>query len=80
MIYNIYGDSIFHDSILHEYTKGRTVEILDDDCYHATSVADYYSEARFEEEDSKVRGLQRLDGTIEYQYWGDNGVFTYKRR
>jgi len=80
VVYNLYGDSIFHHSILPEYTKGRTVEILDEDCYYATSVADYYSEERFEEEDSKVRALQRLDGTIQYQYWGDDGFFTYMRK
>jgi hypothetical protein len=79
VIYNIYGSSIFHHSILHEYTKGRTVEILDDDCYHATSVADYYSEARFEEEDSVVRGLQRLDGTLEWRQWGDQGVYNFTK-
>ena len=80
VIYNIYGDSVFHESILHEYTMGRTVEIIDEDSYHATSIEDYYSEEHFEHDDSKVRGLQRLDGTIEYRYWGDKGIFTYKYR
>lgn len=79
VVYNLYGDSIFHHSILPEYTKGRTVEILDEDCYYATSVADYYSEARFEEEDSKVRALQRFDGTIEWRHWGDQGVYNFTK-
>ena len=80
VIYNVYGDTVFHDSILYEYTKGGTVEIIEEDSYHATSLADYYSEARFEEEDSKVRGILLLNGTIEYRYWGDKGVYTYKQK
>ena len=80
VIYNVYGDSVFNESILHEYTMGRTVDILVEDFHHATSVEDYYSEERFEEEDSKVRGLQRLDGTIEWRSWGIDGVFIYKRK
>ena len=79
VIYNIYGDSIFHHSILHEFQNGRAVEILVEDFHHATSVADYYSEARFTEEDSVVRGVLRMNGILEYRYWGDTGTFTYKK-
>jgi len=77
VIYNIYGEGVFHESILYEYMKRRTVEIIEEDSYHATSIEDYYNEARFEDEDSNVRGLQRIDGTIEYRYWGNKGLFTY---
>ena len=79
VVYNIYGDSIFHHSILHEFQMGRSVDILDEDCYYATSVKDYYSEERFEEEDSKVRGVLRLNGLIEWRFWGDDGFFTYTK-
>ena len=78
VIYNIYGDIIFHQSILYEYTYGRTVDIIEENSYHATSIEDYYSQARFEQEDSVVRGLERLNGTLEYCYGGDKGVYTYK--
>jgi hypothetical protein len=77
VVYNIYAEGVFHKSILYEYMKGRTVEIIEEDSYHATSIEDYYNEARFEEEDSKVRGILLLNGTIEYRYWGDKGFFTY---
>ena len=77
VIYNVYRDTVFHDSILYEYVQGRTVNIIEEDSYHATSLADYYSKARFEEEDSVVRGIQRFDGTIEWREWGDKGFFTY---
>ena len=78
VIYNIYREGVFHKSILYEYMKNRTVEIIKEDSYHATSIEDYYSQARYEEEDSVVRGLERLNGTLEYCYWGDKGVYTYK--
>ena len=79
VIYNIYRDTIFHDSILHEYKKGRTVEVYYDEYFVARSVADYYSDLRFEEEDSVVRGLQRLDGTLEWRQWGDKGVCRFTK-
>lgn len=81
VIYNIYRDTVFHDSILHEFTQGRSVDILVEDFHHATSIKEYFSEERYSEEDSHVRGLLRLDGTLEYSLWGDNyGIFTYKKR
>jgi len=79
VIYNLYRDSVFHDSILHEFTQGRSLEILVEDFHHATSIADYYSEERFIEEDSVVRGVLRLNGILEYRYWGDTGIFSYKK-
>jgi hypothetical protein len=80
VVYNIYGNSIFHHSILYEFQKGRTVEVYYDEYYVASSIEDYYSEKRYCEEDSKVRGLLRIDGTLEYRMWGDiDGIFTYKK-
>jgi len=79
VIYNIYRDTIFHDSILHEFQKGRTVVILDEDCYHATSLEKYYSETLFEQEDSVVRGVLRMNDILEWKMWGDKGFFTFTR-
>ena len=30
-----------------------------------------------EQEDAVIRGVLRLNGVLEYRYWGDRGVFTY---
>jgi len=79
VIYNIYKDSVFHHSILHEFTKGRTVVILDEDCYHVTSVEKYYSDELYIEEDSVVRGVLRLNGLLEWRMWGDEGFFTFTK-
>jgi len=79
VIYNMYGDSIFHESILHDFTKGRTAVILDEDCYHATSLEEYYNEERYVDEDSVVRGLLRLNGILEWRMWGVKGLFTFTR-
>jgi len=79
VIYNIYRDSEFDHYILSEFMKDRIVDIHQEDFYHATSIDDYYSEERYENEDSVIRGLLRLDGVLEYRYWGDRGVFIYKR-
>jgi hypothetical protein len=81
VVYNIYRDTVFHESILHEFTQGRSVDVLVEDSYTATSIEEYYSEERFADEDSIVRGLLRFDGTLEYRLWGDKyGIFTYKKR
>uniref|UniRef100_A0A6C0D733 Uncharacterized protein n=1 Tax=viral metagenome TaxID=1070528 RepID=A0A6C0D733_9ZZZZ len=77
ILYNIYRDTVFHDSILHEFQKSRSVEIIHEESYHATSIEDYYSQARFEEEDSVVRGLLRLDGVLMWHCLGDDGFFSY---
>jgi hypothetical protein len=79
VIYNIYGDTIFHDFILHEFTKGRSVEILVEDFHHATSIEEYYNEERYIDEDSVVRGLLRLNGLLEWRMWGDEGFFTFTK-
>jgi hypothetical protein len=79
VIYNIYRDTIFHDSILYEFTKGRTVDIINEDFHHATSVAEYYNEDRYIDEDSVVRGVLRLNGLLEWRMWGDEGFFTFTK-
>jgi len=79
VIYNIYRDSVFHHSILHEFTQGRKVEILDEDSYYVTSIEDYYSEELYIEEDSVVRGLLRIDGILEWRIWDDKGFYTFTK-
>ena len=79
VIYNIYGDSVFHHSILHEFTKGRTVDILVEDFHYATSVEEYYNEDLYVEEDSVVRGVLRINGILEWKMWGDKGFFTFTK-
>ena len=79
VVYNIYRDTVFNDSILYEFKMGRSVEIILDDLHYANSIEDYYSEQRYVDEDSIVRGLLRLDGTLEYKYWGAKEVITYTR-
>ena len=79
VIYNIYRDTVFHDSILYEFQKGRSVEILDEDSYYASSVEEYYNDQRYIDEDSVVRGLLRLDGILEWRLWGDKGFFTFTK-
>ena len=79
VIYNICRDSEFDNFILSEFMKGRRVDIRKEDFYHVTSIQDYYSEELYEYEDSVIRGVLRLNGVLEYRYWGDRGVFTYTR-
>jgi hypothetical protein len=77
VIYNIYRDTVFHDSILYEFTKGRSVDILVEDFHYATSVEKYYNETLFEDEDSVVRGVLRMNGLLEWRMWGDKGFFRF---
>lgn len=77
VIYNIYGDSVFHHSILHEFTKGRSVEILDEDSYYTSSVEEYYNDQRYIDEDSVVRGVLRLDGILMWRLWDDKGFYSF---
>ena len=79
VIYNIHRDTIFHDNILHQFKNGNKIILMNDDIYYATSIQDYYSETRFNEEDSVVRGLLRLNDILEWRHWGDDGCFTYTR-
>jgi hypothetical protein len=80
VIYNVYTDTVFHDSILYQFRNGKIEDIYYDEYCIATSVEDYYSEARFEGEDSVVRGLLRLNGLLEWRHWGDEGHFTYTKK
>ena len=79
VIYNIYGDTVFKATIITAITQGATVEIRNDGIQHATSIEDYFSEEHYEEEDSVIRGVMRLDGVLEYRYWGVKGFFTYSQ-
>ena len=80
VIYNTFGSSVFHDFILNEFRKGIFVEIVEEISYHSTSIQDYYSYARFTEDNSVVSGLLRLDGTLEYKFWDDKGIYGYTRK
>jgi hypothetical protein len=78
VLYNIYRDSVFIESIVYEFSKGRTLQLYDlESIETAQSIKDYYSEKRYEEEDSVVRGVLRLDGVLEWRLWGEKGVFKY---
>jgi len=79
IVYNIYRDSVFHHSILHEFTQGRSVDILDEDSYYATSIQEYFNDERYIDEDSVVRGVLRLDGTLEWRLWDDKGFFSFTK-
>jgi len=78
--YCVYNDYVFHEQILPVFTSGKKYEFSADEMnelIHATSIDDYFSESRFEEEDSKVRAVYRLDGTVLYRYWGDKGKYVF---
>lgn len=45
----------------------------------AESVEDYFSEKRYEEEDSACRLLIRLDGTGVCRFWGAKGELVWRR-
>jgi hypothetical protein len=74
--YCIYGDYALLDTILPVFQNGKVYEIREE-IIVADSIEDYFSERRYEEEDSKVRGVYMMDGTFMYKFWGDKGTFTY---
>lgn len=79
VLYNIYSESVFHNNILYEFRMGRTVPIYEPEHIKAAqSIDDYFNESRFLNESSNVRGVLKRDGTIEYRYLGDKGVFIFK--
>jgi hypothetical protein len=77
--YCVYADYVLLDIILVLFQNGKVYQIQDIDGEQITadSMEDYFSETRYEEEDSKVRGVYKLDGTFMYKFWGDTGAFTY---
>ena len=77
--YCVYGDYALLETILPVFQQGKVFDILESDgeIIVADSLEDYFSETRYEEEDSKVRGVYKLDGTIMYKCWGDKGYFVY---
>ena len=77
--YCVYRDYMLLDVILGVFQKGKVYQIQDNDgeLITASSLEDYFSDARCEEEDSKVRGLYRMDGTFMYRFWGIKGHFIY---
>ena len=77
--YCVYGDYL--ETILPVFQQGKVFDILESDgeLIVADSLEDYFSETRYEEEDSKVRGVYKCDGTLMYKYWGDTGHFVYHK-
>lgn len=79
VLYSIYRESVFHNDILYKFRLGQTVSIYEADHIKAAeSIKDYFNEWRFTTESSNVRGVLKLDGTIEYRYLGDTGVYVFK--
>jgi len=79
IIYNVNRDTFFHNYILEDFKNDKIVDIYYDEYFIATSVEDYYSEARNIEEDSVVRGLLRANGILEWRFWGDKGFFSFTK-
>ena len=77
--YCMYRDYILMEEILPVFESGKVYQIQDDhgEIITADSLEDYFSDTRCEEEDSKVRGVYRKDGTFMYKYWGGKGHFVY---
>ena len=72
----IYADYVLLDTILPVFQNGNVYPIREE-INIAYSIEDYFSERRYEEEDSKVRGVYKMDGTFMYKFWGDKGYFVY---
>ena len=79
--YCVYADYVLLETILPLFQNGKVYNIMESDAtlIIADSMEDYFSETRYEEEDSKVRGVYRADGTIMYKFWGDKGHFVYHK-
>ena len=77
--YCVYHDYVLLEEILGVFQKGNVYQIQDSDgeLITADSTEDYFSDSRCEEEDSKVRGIYRMDGTFMYKFCGDKGSFVY---
>jgi hypothetical protein len=76
VLYNVYRENVFLDSILYEFRKGRSMELYDHSRI-ASSIEDYYNEERFKDEDSVVRGLLQTNGILEWRYVGEKGSFAF---
>lgn len=74
--YCIYADCALLDTILPVFQEGNVYEIREE-LIVADSMEDYFSEIRYEEEDSKIRGVYKMNGTFMYKFWGDKGHFVY---
>lgn len=77
--YCVYGDYMLHDCIIPVFESGKVYQIQDNDgeLITANSLEDYFSDKRYEEEDSKFRGVYRMNGTLMYKCWGRKGYFVY---
>jgi hypothetical protein len=77
--YCVYRDYMLLETILPIFQEGKVYKIQESDgeIFVAHSLEDYFSETGCEEEDSKVRGVYRMDGTFMYKFWGDKGSFVY---
>jgi len=76
--YVIFNDYYLLDIILPVFQKGKVYEFSDEmmkETIIAHSVEDYFSEKNYHDEDSKVRGLYKLDGTFIYKFWDDKGHY-----
>jgi hypothetical protein len=74
--YCIYQDYALLEHILPAIQNGNIYPIREE-LNIAKSIEDYFSEKRYKEEDSKVRGVYKIDGTFMYKFWGDKGYFVY---
>ena len=77
--YCVYSDYVLLENILSVFQNNKVYKIQDSDgkLITANSLEDYFSEERYEEEDSKVRGVYKMDGTFIYRFWGKKGHFVY---
>lgn len=77
--YCVYGDYMLHEVIIPVFESGKVYQIQDSDGPVITvdSEEEYFSDKRNEEEDSKVRGVYRMDGTLMYKFWGSKGYYVY---
>lgn len=78
--YCVYRDYVLLEDILSEFKNNNIYQINYNDGPLITtySIEDYFSEELYKEEDTKVRGVYRFDGTFVYRFWGDKGYFIYK--
>lgn len=77
--YCIYRDYILLEEIIEIFQHGKVyqIQVEDGELITANSLEDYFNEERYRLEDSKVRGVCRLDGTLMYKIWGVPGTYTY---
>lgn len=77
--YCIYRDYYFHENVMRVFYEGKVYKISESDgeIFTAESIDDYFSEERYEYDDSVVRGVYKMDGTVMYKSWGTKGYHVY---